>query len=528
MHTARPVGLSEDGQSLIVETGDGERISILADSQLRQLLRSVRPRPQLEIEMETAMTPREIQMKIRAGASVEEIADASGMPIHRVEAFAAPVIAERNHIAGLAQSGSVRRRGEPTGHRTLQLAIIDRLRERGVDPESVQWDAFKMDDGRWSVSAGYRLEQADREAVFYFDQRGRFSVAGNDEGRWAIGEQLAAAKSPTPATSPQEDADTEPTLKLSGPADELALLRAVETEDGSDASSADEAADANTEDETADTSAAGDAASAEVEIVEEIAIVEETVSVSEPEPESDTSQAGSAEQSQMDLLYDLLGHGGYAEDSPHVYEGLTDAAAVPEVADSAWASDEDQDYPAEPEQEPEAEAEVDADASASTASASEPVDDVEETPDQPTAATEEPADEPRLTAVPSPEASESEQAEPAAVVQLKGNRKPAAQTEDGATQDTLPGADVPVETEQSERDEKAATQQDESAEQTGSPNGAAPAEPERPAAAEATEPAKADEPAAEEAPKPAPKSKKRKRASVPSWDEIMFGSPKAK
>jgi hypothetical protein len=34
------------------------------------------------------------------------------------------------------------------------------------------------------------------------------------------------------------------------------------------------------------------------------------------------------------------------------------------------------------------------------------------------------------------------------------------------------------------------------------------------------------EPDAEPQPQPQPKSMKRKRASVPSWDEIMFGGPK--
>ena len=526
MHTARPVGLSEDGQSLIVETGDGEKIAIPADPQLRQLLRSVRPRPQLEIEMETAMTPREIQMKIRAGASVEEIADASGMPIHRVEAFAAPVIAERNHIAGLAQAGSVRRQGEPTGHRTLRLAISDRLRERGVDPESVRWDAFKMDDGRWSVSAGYRLEQADREAVFYFDQRSRFSVAGNDEGRWAIGEQPAAPQSPEPvaATSLQEDSDTEPTLKLSGPADEMALLRAVETDDDSGASSETADSTGSAEEEAAADDSAADDSVAEVEIVEEIAIVTETVS---EDDESDTAEAG-ADQSPMDLLYDLLGSDGYAEESTHVYEGLTDAAAVPDVADSAWTSEDDQEYPAEPEQEAQPEAEVEAHSEDSA----EPEVEVEEADSK--------------ASRPKPAPSETAESEAAEVVQFKANqfkanRKSARQTDDAA-QDALPGADIPLpdksEAEQSEVGQSKAGQSEdgntsEDTDTSEAPEPAATADSTQSVAADTSDsPADSAESggegAEEEAPKPAPKSKKRKRASVPSWDEIMFGSPKAK
>jgi hypothetical protein len=403
------------------------------------------------------MTPREIQMRIRAGASVEEIVEASGMPAARVEAFAAPVIAERNHIAGLAQTGSVRRTGEATGHRTLRAALAERVKTRGVDPDSVEWDSFKMDDGRWSVSAGYRIEQADRIAVFYFDQRGRFSVPGNDEARWAVGEQTETGKSASPSV---EDADTEPTLKLAGPADELALLRAVETDEADP--------EAETEPEPALESEPDNdlATTPEAEPVpaEDAPAQVDTVAVPDdlPAPEPDVPEVPEAEvpeePSQLDLLYDLLGSDGYAEDSIRVFEGLTDAAAVPDVADSAWQ-----------ESEPE--------------------------PEEPAAD----ADQPRIFA-------------------------------DGATQETLPGAEH-------ETPPEAAT--------------AAAPEPEpepEPASADTqlrdvdTEPrveteaepvsegvsSEEPEPEPEPQPKPAAKAKKRKRASVPSWDEIMFGSPAPK
>jgi hypothetical protein len=440
MRTARPVGLSQDGQFLIVETGDGDQISVPADADLRQLLRN-RPRPHLETGMEHAMTPREIQMRIRAGASVEEIAESSGMPIARVEAFAAPVIAERNHIAGLAQVGSVRRTGEPTGHRTLRAAVGDRLKERGVNPDSVEWDSFKMDDGRWSISARYRLEQADRVAVFYFDQRGRFSVSGNDEARWSIGEPAVEADAGSSRTSRThiEDVDTEPTLKLAGPAEELALLRAVETDDY--ATHPQPEPEVNLEPE------AEPEAQLEAEVpddsADEYGTGPDLVAVPEEAP-AEPNGSSADEPSQLDLLYDLLGHDGYAEDSIRVFEGLSDATAVPEVANNAWqdAADEES-YPAEPSAE-----------------------DAEPTSKPDDAAGSAP--EPEIFA-------------------------------DGATQEALPGAHhEPVE------------------------NGAA----------DAASDASSDDSAAEaqEAPepKPAARSRKRKRASVPSWDEIMFGSPKSK
>ena len=46
-----------------------------------------------------------------------------------------------------------------------------------------------MEDGRWAVTADYLSGEAPRQALFLYDVRGRFSVAGNDDARWILGEQ---------------------------------------------------------------------------------------------------------------------------------------------------------------------------------------------------------------------------------------------------------------------------------------------------------------------------------------------------
>ena len=75
MRTARPLGLSPDGTSLIVVIDGGEQVAIPADERLRAALRNDRVRMgQLEIEMESALRPRDIQARIRSGESAEQIA----------------------------------------------------------------------------------------------------------------------------------------------------------------------------------------------------------------------------------------------------------------------------------------------------------------------------------------------------------------------------------------------------------------------------------------------------------------------
>ena len=230
MRTGRPIGLSQDGRSLIIATSGGEELAVPVDDQFHAALRGDRPRlGQLEMQMEDALGPRDIQARIRSGHTLEEVVRVAGLPYDRVERFAAPVLAERQHVATLAMSSSVRRRGETSGHRNLRLAVTEKLVARGIDIDTVDWDSYRMDDGRWSVSASYRSGEAQRTAVFVFDLRGRFSVAQNDEARWAVGEQ-SSSRGPMPGrrrpgAADGEDPDVEPTLDLS---DELALVRVVQ------------------------------------------------------------------------------------------------------------------------------------------------------------------------------------------------------------------------------------------------------------------------------------------------------------
>ena len=113
MRKASPVGLTPDGRELIVVTDDGEHLAVAADARLRAAIRGDRPRlGQLEIEMESALTPRQIQARLRSGESLDEVARAAGVPAEQISPFAGPVLAERAHLADWARASQVRRRGE--------------------------------------------------------------------------------------------------------------------------------------------------------------------------------------------------------------------------------------------------------------------------------------------------------------------------------------------------------------------------------------------------------------------------------
>lgn len=148
--------------------------------------------------MDSSLSPRTIQARIRAGATVEEIAAEVGMDEARLRAFAGPVIAEREHMARQALSGTVRRPGE-TGVgsvRRLGQLVTEHLQTQGIDADLIIWDARRQPDLRWRVVGTLSADGELRTAEFLFDSRGRFSTPDNTDARWMIGEEVPGARRP--------------------------------------------------------------------------------------------------------------------------------------------------------------------------------------------------------------------------------------------------------------------------------------------------------------------------------------------
>jgi Protein of unknown function (DUF3071) len=152
--------------------------------------------------MESVLRPRDIQARIRSGESPESVAAAAQTTVDRIMGFAVPVLAERAHVAQQAQKASVRRRAGdgPVGH--LGEAVAERLAREDVDPDLVEWDAWRREDGRWTLVADYAAADGQRHAQFVFDVAGRYVVADDDEGRRLVGER-ATARTPAELTSDQ-------------------------------------------------------------------------------------------------------------------------------------------------------------------------------------------------------------------------------------------------------------------------------------------------------------------------------------
>ncbi|MEW2622264.1 septation protein SepH [Streptomyces sp. NPDC048106] len=196
MPELRVVAVSNDGTRLVLKAADSTEYTLPIDERLRAAVRGDRPRlGQIEIEVESHLRPRDIQARIRAGATAEEVAQLAGIPVDRVRRFEGPVLAERAFMAERARKTPVRRPGENSGP-LLGEAVQERLLLRGAEKDTVQWDSWRRDDGTWEVLLVYRVAGEPHSASWTYDPPRRLVQAVDDEARSLIGESddLAVAE----------------------------------------------------------------------------------------------------------------------------------------------------------------------------------------------------------------------------------------------------------------------------------------------------------------------------------------------
>jgi len=205
MQELRFVAVSEDGQYAVLGVpGRSARFMLPIDERLRAVALGQTSRlAQYEIEVESPLRPKEIQARIRAGETVEEIADAAGIAVERVRWFEGPVLAERAYMADQAQKASVRRQGDATPGPRLGEIVAERLKVFGADPDDPQWDAKKRGDGSWLVQLDFITGGRLHTAEWIFDPRRRHVLPADDN---AARMSLPGTEPPQPAAPPPGEA----------------------------------------------------------------------------------------------------------------------------------------------------------------------------------------------------------------------------------------------------------------------------------------------------------------------------------
>ncbi|MEO9139483.1 MAG: septation protein SepH, partial [Jatrophihabitans sp.] len=197
MRQLRFAGPAEDAGHFVLESVDGlDRFRLINDDALRTAVAAAtafpaRAQTQAPTQVPTSppavrdnaeVGPREIQVRVRAGESPQELADSLGVPLERVMRFAGPVVDERLRIVDEARRARARRTGrEGTENAAVVFgeAVDDRFAAHGVTPTDVSWDSRRREDGDWILEATWGVDST-HSASWAFSRSSRFVNALDD------------------------------------------------------------------------------------------------------------------------------------------------------------------------------------------------------------------------------------------------------------------------------------------------------------------------------------------------------------
>ncbi|MBN9644658.1 septation protein SepH [Corynebacterium mendelii] len=161
--------------------------------------------------------PKEIQKKLRAGASVRDVAEFCGVAESRIMPFALPVLHERARIAQLAKQAHPVRSDGPV-RLSLSEVVAAALVARDADPADAVWDSHRDTSGQWVVTV--TVPGGGEPAAWAFTNKGISSptaVPNNAPAR-EITEPYMPAGRPAAAAAWDDDDDTDGDAESTAPA----------------------------------------------------------------------------------------------------------------------------------------------------------------------------------------------------------------------------------------------------------------------------------------------------------------------
>lgn len=173
MQDLRLVGVHDDGEHLLLSGTGGEMFRLPIDEALR-LAASRSPAKVVAKITPVAMSPRDIQARIRSGATATEVSELSGIPLAKVQRYEGPVLAEREYVAQQARKIEVA--SPAPGHDVYRSAFGDnpatlgdmvahRLTAHGIESSTVEWDSWRRPDGTWTVVARFETNPGGHASI---------------------------------------------------------------------------------------------------------------------------------------------------------------------------------------------------------------------------------------------------------------------------------------------------------------------------------------------------------------------------
>jgi hypothetical protein len=171
-----------EGDRLICVDQSGAEYALPIDDTLRAVVNQA---PKTEaadtvIQIPEVLRPKDIQTLVRAGANPAELAEASGLDLEHVNRYAAPVLDERQYVAGQARLFSPRHDLEG---RTLTQLASQRAAQQGIETSALIWDAVRQAEG-WVLRLEFESEAGPVRARWQADLAARTLAPLNDQAHW--------------------------------------------------------------------------------------------------------------------------------------------------------------------------------------------------------------------------------------------------------------------------------------------------------------------------------------------------------
>ncbi|MEH0146865.1 septation protein SepH [Corynebacterium sp. Q4381] len=198
---AEPAELAEAAET--VDEASAEASEAEAPAEVERTL----PEPDPLFATALSMRPSEIQARIRAGATVTELAEEMGVAASRVEPYAHPVLLERSQIAEAAKQSHPIRDGGPA-KLTLFEILASAFAARGHSLVDATWDATREPGDTWVVHLRWQAGLTDNEATWSFKRQ--MGAGATTEARDAVAADLTDPDFVQPVRSLTAVEDDEP------------------------------------------------------------------------------------------------------------------------------------------------------------------------------------------------------------------------------------------------------------------------------------------------------------------------------
>ena len=191
MTELRLTGKSDDGSHINLVDNNGAEFTLRISDTLRATVNQPRLSSVPSFDAVETISVKEIQRRLRAGDSFEQIARDGQITVEKVERFSGPIMQEREYILDRARE-LVMRKDVHRIEMTFRDVVLAKLAPRGVDTDEVSWNTWRLADGTWHIELHYPNRDGNGVATWNFDLSRRALGATDDNGAWLIDEDAPA------------------------------------------------------------------------------------------------------------------------------------------------------------------------------------------------------------------------------------------------------------------------------------------------------------------------------------------------